>query len=440
MTLLENLWWLLVLIGVMILVHELGHYWAARFFDVRVEVFSFGFGPKLFGFRRGETDFRFSLFLLGGYVKMTGEQPGDESANDPRSFQAKPRWQRLIIALAGPAMNFVLAVALVTGMFMLHYPKPPEAILPGSIGYVEEGSPAARAGIRPGDRIIEIGGVRNPSWDDILMKELASAGRPLQVKVQRDHQILNFQVTPVYDAEIGAGRAGWRQELQIEVAALLDNMPAATAGIRPGDIILTVNGRPVRSTAVLHEEIHNSGGRPVELLIQRDGHRRRVLVRPKLTQISGQQRYLIGVELRPRVIYGRLPIHQALVESVRHNVRSAGLILEFLKGIVERRMSAKSLEGPIRIAQLSGEAAREGAWPFISLMATVSLNLAVFNLLPIPILDGGVILLLLIEMTLQRDLSMAAREAAIKVGLLVLFAVVMFVLYNDLQKVLPAGG
>src|SRR6266404_1117637 len=118
MVVLQNVWWLLVLIGVMILIHELGHYWAARFFDVRVEAFSFGFGPRLFGFRKGETDFRFSAILFGGYVKMTGDQPGDENNADPRSLLAKPRWQRLIITFAGPAINIVLAVVLLTGLFM----------------------------------------------------------------------------------------------------------------------------------------------------------------------------------------------------------------------------------------------------------------------------------------------------------------------------------
>ena len=152
MGVLENVWWLLVLIGVMILIHELGHYWAARFFDVKVEAFSFGFGPRLFGFKRGETDFRFSLFLFGGYVKMAGEQAGDESAADPRSFQAKPRWQRLIVVAAGPIMNIVLAVALVTGLYTVRFPKVPEVKQP-VIGFVKEDSAAAKAGIKEGDRV-----------------------------------------------------------------------------------------------------------------------------------------------------------------------------------------------------------------------------------------------------------------------------------------------
>ena len=154
----QNVWWVLVLLGIMILIHELGHYWAARYFDVRVEAFSFGFGPRLFGFRRGETDFRVSLILFGGYVKMTGEQAADEdspdgAAADPRSFLAKPRWQRMIIAFAGPAMNILLALVLLTGLFVYRYPKIVGADGPAVVGFVAKDSVAAKAGVLPGDRI-----------------------------------------------------------------------------------------------------------------------------------------------------------------------------------------------------------------------------------------------------------------------------------------------
>src|ERR1700730_17216159 len=165
MVVLQNTWWLLVLIGVMILIHELGHYFAARLFDVRVDAFSFGFGPRLFGFRRGETDFRFSLILFGGYVKMAGEQPGDENVSDPRSFMAKPRWQRLIIAFAGPFMNVLLAVGLVAGVFMVRFAKVPVVHSP-LVGYVEANSAAQQAGIREGDQIVQFDNLVNPTWED----------------------------------------------------------------------------------------------------------------------------------------------------------------------------------------------------------------------------------------------------------------------------------
>jgi regulator of sigma E protease len=437
----ENLWWVLVLIGIMIMVHELGHYWAARFFDVRVDTFSFGFGPRLFGFRRGETDFRFSLILFGGYVKMHGEQPGEQGAGeDPRSFLAKPRWQRLVIALAGPAMNVLLAVALLTGLYTYRYPQTPRASEPGLVARVDPGSPAARAGVREGDRIVEIEGQPNPSWEDILLKEITGARRPLRVVIERGGQRLPLVVTPELHERTGIGYAGWSQGVDIEIAGWVEGTNAQKSGLRIGDVIVSVNGIPVRSALTLVEAARASQGKPLEIVYSRNGVQGTVTVVPVLKEIDGEKRYMIGIAQRPRVEYVRLPLDKAFTESLRHNWMSAGLIYEFLKGIIERRMSAKSLEGPIRIAQLSGDAAREGAFSFIALMALVSLNLAVFNLLPIPVLDGGVILLLLIEMSIRRDLSLPVKEAIIKVGFVFLIMVAAFVLYNDLTKVLPRGS
>jgi len=440
MVLFENIWWLLVLIGAMIIIHELGHYWAARYFDVHVEAFSFGFGPRLFGFKKGETDFRFSLILFGGYVKMLGEQPGEDNADDPRSFLAEPRWQRLIIAFAGPFMIVVLAVALLTGLFMFKYPQEPSDAVSGMIGHVAADSPAGEAGIQAGDRIVAIDGQAEPPWDDILLKEFSSSDRPVSVTIDRNGQRIPVTITPVLDDKTGVGYAGWSEEREIQISGILEGGDAQRAGLQPGDTILSVGGQPIRSTATIHEVMKANGGNPVKLVYSRDGVRDQVTLQPKLTDIDGEERYMIGVQLRVKMVYTSLPIGEAFQQSVEHNVRSATLILQFLKGLVEQRMSAKSLEGPIRIAQLSGDAAREGAFAFIGLMAMVSLNLAVFNLLPIPILDGGVILMLLVEMAMGRDLSMAVKEGVLKVGFLFLMVLVVFVIYNDLQKVLPSGG
>ena len=433
MVILQNVWWLLVLIGVMILIHELGHFWAARFFDVRVETFSFGFGPRLFGFRRGETDFRFSAILFGGYVKMVGEQPGDDNANDPRGFLAKPRWQRLIIAFAGPFMNILLAVGILTGLFMVRFPKIPTTPAP-MIGYVVPDSAAAKAGIQEGDRIVQIDNAVDPTWEDVSMKEVASASHPLTVWVLRDGERKQFTVTPVLDPKNGIGFAGWAEQSEIEIAAILPNMDAAKVGLQKGDILVSVNGQPIRSTPKLHDIITNNGGKPVQIVYSRHGKLGEVTVTPTKENVDGQEKWMIGVQLEPRVVFVSLPFPQALSESVRQNAKSATLIYQFLRGIVERRMSPKSLEGPIRIAQLSGEAAREGPTAFFGLMTMVSLNLAIFNLLPIPILDGGVILLLLVEMFMRRDLSLRVKEAVFKLGFVFLMAVVAFVLYNDISK------
>ncbi len=431
----ENIWWLLVMIGVMILIHELGHFWAARFFDVKVEAFSFGFGPRLFGFRRGETDFRFSAILFGGYVKMAGEQPGDESVSDPRGFLSKPRWQRLIIVFAGPAMNIVLAVGLLTGLFMVNYPKVPNADGPAVVAHVAPDSPAAKAGVKEGDTIISIDNVKDPKWEDVFLKEIASARRPLPVMIDRSGKRIVTTITPTLDEQNGIGYIGWFGQSEVQIERVMPGMDAAHSGLQPGDVLVSINGKPIHTIHKLHEVIAASQGQPVEILYTRNGTRAKTSVTPKYN--NDEDRWMIGVQLSPRIIMTKLPLPEAFRESIHQNVKSATLIYQFLVGIVERRMSPKSLEGPIRIAQISGEAAREGPAAFIGLMAMVSLNLAIFNLLPIPILDGGVILLLAVEIIMRRDLSLAVKEAVFKVGFVFLMAVVVFVIYNDISKILP---
>jgi len=437
MPFLENLWWLIVMIGVMILVHELGHYLAARYFDVRIEVFSFGFGPRLIGFRRGETDFRLSLILLGGYVKMAGEQPGEETVNDPRAFLAKPRWQRFIIALAGPAMNVALAVALLTGLFTVRYQQPPESVKQAVIGHVFPDSPAAKAGLREGDRIVKIDEIEQPTWEDVILKEVASANRPLILKVERQGQTFWTTLTPVLEERTGLGYAGWAEQGEIQIANLTPGMPAEKAGLRRGDVLLSVDGQPIRSRYRLSEIIRASGGKPVTIEYLRDGRRHTVVVHPVYANLDGTPRWMIGVEPSHRLVITRLSLPEAFRESLRENAKHATLIFRFLRGIIERRLSPRSIEGPIGIARLSGEAAREGWASFIYLMAVVSLNLAVFNLLPIPILDGGVMLVLLVEMAMQRELNQAVKEMVFKLGFVFLMAIVVFVLYNDIAKMLP---
>src|SRR6476659_1260780 len=231
----EIVLWLLVLIGVMIMIHELGHFWAARFFDVRVEAFSFGFGPRLFGFRRGETDYRFSLILFGGYVKMAGEQVTDENIDDPRAFLAKPRWQRLIIAFAGPFMNIVLAVGVLTGLYMVKYQEVSDADMQAIIGHVMADSAAAKAGIQDGDRIVALDGKKNPTWEDVGLREVTSAFRPMHLTIERNGTRFDTTVTPVLSERLGVGFAGWDERGQIQLASVEAGYPADKAGLKRGD-------------------------------------------------------------------------------------------------------------------------------------------------------------------------------------------------------------
>jgi regulator of sigma E protease len=445
MTLLSNLWWLLVLIGVMILVHELGHFWAARFFKVKVDVFSFGFGPRLFGFKRGDTDYRFSLFLFGGYVKMVGDQPGDAHAADPDGFLSKPRWQRLIVLAAGPFMNVVLAVAVLTGLYMVSYEK----IIDDNgavVGHVIADSPAAKAGIAAGDKIVKLDGTVNPDWEDILTREIERVDRPISVSVLRAGRVFDTTVTPVLDEKSGMGDAGWEGQNTIQVGSVTEGMPAAGAGLQKGDVLLKVNGTPIHSGYTLPDIIRRSEGKPVTVEYSRAGlpagTTRLVTMLPQLKAMDGKPaRWMIGVapEVKWNIQKTSLSFPAALNESLKQNAKYGTLIVEMLRGIVERRVPAKNLSGPIGIASQATQAAKEGPASFLSLMSMVSLNLAILNLLPIPILDGAHILTLLIEMVMGRDISLNVKESMLKVGFVFLMMLMVFVLYNDIARRMTAG-
>ena len=455
---LENLLWWLVLIGVMVMIHELGHFMAARYFDVKVEAFSFGFGPRLFGFRRGDTDYRVSLILFGGYVKMSGEQLPDAASaaipesenspahyeatiNDPRSLMAKPRWQRLIIAFAGPFMNIVLAVGLLTGLFMVKYQKVSDADLEAIIGHVMPDSAAAKAGIQDGDRIVKFEGQANPKWDVIEMKEISSAYRPLRLTIDRNGHRFDTTVTPVLSERYGVGYAGWDARGIVQLGGVEPSYPAEKAGLKKGDLIVAVNGQPIHSPTKFQELIKTSGGRPISVDILRAGQQRTVSIQPVWAKLDGPPHWMIGVAPQQKldIITTRLSFPDALSESLRQNGKDALLITEVVKGMVERRMSTKNLTGPIGLGQLAGQEARQGPSAFFMLMSMVSLNLAVFNLLPIPIMDGGTIVMLLVEMTMQRDLSLNVKEAVFKVGFVCIMVILAFAIFNDISKMLPQG-
>ena len=437
----EGILWLLVLIGVMITVHELGHFWAARFFDVKVEAFSFGFGPRLFGFRRGETDYRFSLILLGGYVKMAGEQATDENTDDPRAYLAKPRWQRLIIAFAGPAMNVVLAVGLLTGLYMVKFQKIADEDLLAVIGHVMVDSPAAKAGLQDNDHIVRFEGKKNPNWEDVTLKVLSSAYRPLQLTVERNGRFFDTVLTPIMDERLGVGSAGWDERGQIQLGKVEPGMPAERAGLKKGDLLVSVNGQPIHSQIKFQEITKNSNGKPIEIEYIRDGQTLVLSVQPVFTNLDGPSRWMIGVlpVQKFHIITTRLSLPKAFDESLTENGKNATLLFNVIKGMLERRISTKNLSGPIGIGGMAVEAAHQGPSEFMQLMAVVSLQLAIFNLLPIPILDGGQIMMLLVEMVMQRDLSLNVKELVFKVGFVCIMLIVAFALYNDISKILPTG-
>jgi regulator of sigma E protease len=428
-------------LGIMILIHEWGHYAAAKFVKVRVEVFSIGFGKRLLGFRHGETDYRISAIPLGGYVKMSGENPMDDRTNDPGEFLNHPRWQRFIIAIAGPFMNIALAIGLLTFVYMVHYEYPAVLDEPAVIGWITEDTPAAKAGIEPGDRIIDINGIKNPTWEQVDPIEALSPNQPVQFTFQRGDQTFEKTISPVPYGQNEVGWAGWSaRQPSMPITELDADMPAAKAGVKVGDEILALDGQPVPVLEAMVDMLRKTKDKPVILTVLRNGQKMDFTLHPELSEIgrNGEKRYRIGVISLPEKVT-TLPPAAALKKSIEQNKKASLLILELVRKMVQGKISPKSVEGPIRIGQAAGQAASEKGWmPLLELTAAISLNLGIFNLLPIPILDGGVIVMLLIEGLMRRDISLRIKERVYQAAFVFLVIFAVMVLYNDLLKTLPS--
>lgn len=421
-------------LGFMILIHEFGHYAVAKWLGVRVEQFAIGFGKRLIGFRKGETDYRINAIPLGGYVKMSGENPMDQRTDDPREFLNHSRWHRFLVAIAGPAMNILLAIILLTTVYMIHYEYPAVYDQPPVIGWVLKDTAAAKAGFEVGDRITRIDGVENPTWEQVELKEALSPGQPLAVQVERAGKLIDKTVVPEATGVDQIGYAGWApKENTVTITDLVSGMPAEKAGLREGDQILAIDGKPVPALAAMVESLKVSKDKPIEITVRRNGQEKHFTVQPVLAD----KWYRIGIGTMQMKVK-TLPFAEALKLSLHENKQSGLLILELVKKMVQHKISMKSIEGPIRIGQAAGEAARRKGWtPLMSLTAAISLNLGIFNLLPIPILDGGVILFLLIEGLMRRDISMNIKERVYQAAFVFLVLFAVMVIYNDLMKTIP---
>jgi regulator of sigma E protease len=421
-------------LGFMILIHEFGHYAVAKWLGVRVEQFAIGFGKRLIGFRRGETDYRINAIPLGGYVKMSGENPLDERTGDPREFLSHSRWHRFLIAIAGPTMNILLAIVLLTTVYMVHYEYPAVYDDPTYIGWVAKDTPAAKAGLEIGDHITRVEDIQNPTWEQVRLKEAMSPGQPLSLAVERNGQTLEKTVVPEAMGVDQIGYAGWApKEDTVTIVDLQDDMPAAKAGLKEGDKIVALDGKPVAALAEMIESLAVTKGKPINLTVLRNGEKKTFTLQPILLE----KRYRVGIGTEQMKVK-TLPFAAAFSKSLVENRQNALLILELVKKMVQHKISIRSVEGPIRIGQAAGEAARSKGWtPLMGLTAAISLNLGIFNLLPIPILDGGVILFLLIEGLMRRDISMNIKERVYQAAFVFLVLFAVMVIYNDLLKTIP---
>ena len=419
-------------LGVLVFVHEMGHYLMARRIGIRVLTFSLGFGPKLLTVRRGDTDYCISAIPLGGYVKMAGENPDDVRAGADDEFLSKTKWERFQVLIMGPTMNILLAFVVMAVVLYQGADVPAYEEQPPIVGYVMEASPAEQSGIRVGDLILSIGGRPVQTWEELFVTVMPRAERELEVVLRRGLQEVTTQVTPEAQTQFQVGDLGVVPIMQPQILNVMTGDPADLAGIRPRDVITAVNDEPITRDNPFVETINANADVALMLTVVRGGQTLKIEVTPALRGNVG----LIGVELSPFEVRTIEPGPlQAIQMSFEKNYAWSGLIFQTLGGLLTSETSPKQLVGPLGIAQLSGGAAQIGLVALFTLMAMISLNLGILNLLPIPVLDGGHIFIMALEGLSRRDFSVRIKEKIQLAGFVVLLMLMVTVIYNDLTRI-----
>ena len=447
MNILGNILALVFVLSILVFVHEFGHFAVAKAFRFPVEVFSFGFGKRLFGFNRNGTDYRVSALPLGGYVRVIGLGPDESTLADGTSKEAPPtgkRWQRALILLAGPAMNLVLALVLHTAVFAIGVKVPAYQLEPPIIKIVDEKGAGAEAGFQPGDRIVSIDGRHTPRWRDAEFLFGMNSGEKLTVEVDRGGlgKFLEVKPRPVGPYDIGDAGVfpDFGRNVRARLNLVVSGDRADAAGLKRGDVIESIGGQPIRGAtdevfAKFVAAIEQSAPGPIPVTYLRDGKTAATRISPRKEGDSWKVGVQVGADL-PEVVE-RFPVGQSFVEGWRRVHTDFRTTLSILGRLFRGRASMKTMSGPIEIAKFSGSEARRGAVPLLAFMAAISLQLAIFNLLPIPVLDGGHLFLLTIEGAARRDFSLRVKERILSVGFLMLVALLVVALYNDLAKNLP---
>jgi regulator of sigma E protease len=435
---------LLIVLGIMVLVHEFGHFAAAKLCGVTVETFSIGFGTRLFGFHHGGTDYRISVLPLGGYVKMAGDVPGEAPSGDPGEFNAHPRWQRVIIALAGPIANFILAFFLLLGLAMFHNEVDAYRGSAAIADYVPQNTAVSATGIQTGDTIVRFNNLDNPGWEDLLDRgALLNLNRTVPFSFTHNGKrtdttiALTWKGGPETFDPYKFGLIPRMQNQPMHVEAVTAGMPAEAAGLKEGDVIAAINDYTPHSLWALLGYLQDQGGKPLQLHILRGQQSIALVATPILgDEPDGTKAFQLGIKpLPPPVIVDNLSTGPAIVQASKGTLHYGTLIVDVIKGMFTHRVSVRSVSGPIGIGQQVHQAFQMKGWnPILELMTFISVNLGIFNLLPIPILDGGMILFLAIESAMRRDLNQQIKERVYQIAFVCLIAFAAFVIFNDITR------
>ncbi len=433
-----------LVLGVMILVHEWGHFIVARFFAVRVDVFSIGFGPRLFGFKWGATDYRISALPLGGYVRMAGQDLSEIDSNNvaptggPDELMSKPRWQRALISFAGPAVNLIMPILLLAGFYAIKgLPYPGYLDKPLVLSGLSETSPLAKAGIKDGDRVVSVNDVATPTWskaNTYLLQAAPDGILRFAVDRQGEQRTMEVKTADIRNADRALGN--------LPVPALVGpverGMPAGRAGLKRGDVVVSVNGKPVSNWYDFFDLIRHSNGQVLNTTVRRNGSEMNLAIHPVQNKDEeGQVAWRVGAGPGGEWAFKGMTLSASVKEASDETLYATGKMLGVIGRLFSGRMSVRQLRTFVGIADLAGQAVEQGPVDVINLMAMISLNLGILNLLPIPILDGGNILLLTMEAIRRRDFSLAFKERFVQVGLVFLLVFFAYVMYNDVVRLLP---
>ncbi len=430
----------ILMLGVLVFVHELGHFVVAKLCGVKVLKFSLGFGPKIVARQYGETTYQLSVIPLGGYVQMLGEGNGDqgegsepEAAEAQRSFANKPLSRRLAIVAAGPITNLVFPLIVLPISFMIGVQMPTYLEKPAMVGYVVPESPAAVHGFLAGDLILQVNQEPVASWNETNKSFVNEAGSALIFSIARADERIELTLPKDNDSLEGLQALGVLPEQAPRVGALAPGMPASIAGLQAGDLILSVGGQEILSWYQLSGVIQDIGAVETEVVIERSGQRLRVQVKP--AQSDGQGNYLLGIGPQTEVVTQRYGLGAAIRQGAQRTWELIDLTVVFVKKMFTGSVSAKNVGGPITVVQVAGQAAQSGISAIFSVLAFISIQLGILNLLPIPILDGGHILFYLIEIIFRRPVSFRVREISQQVGMALLLLLMVLAFYNDIDRI-----